>query len=122
LLAVAAIPGSVLPQRPVSIERVGQYFQAHPDLAPFLDRLGGFDVYASAWFAAIYLLLFTSLIGCVVPRLADHVRALRTVPPDAPQRLDRLPQHAAAAERADDPAAEAARGGGARGAGGGGGG
>ena len=109
LLAIAAIPGSVLPQRSVSIERVAGYFRAHPDLAPFLDRAGIFDVYASAWFAAIYLLLFTSLIGCVVPRLMDHVRALRTVPPDAPKRLDRLPQHAAAAERSGDPAAEAAR-------------
>ena len=109
LLAVAAIPGSVLPQRSVNFERVAEYFRAHPELAPFLDRLGMFDVFASAWFAAIYLLLFASLVGCVVPRLADHVRALRSVPPDAPKRLDRLPQHAAAGERPGDPAAEAAR-------------
>jgi cytochrome c biogenesis protein len=108
LLAVAAIPGSVLPQRSVNIERTAGYFRDHPDLAPVLDRLGMFDVYASAWFAAIYLLLFTSLIGCVIPRLADHVRALRTVPPNAPQRLDRLPHHAAGVERPDDPAGTAA--------------
>ena len=107
LLAVAAIPGSVLPQRSVNAERVADYFRANPQSAPFLDRLGMFDVYASAWFAAIYLLLFTSLVGCVAPRLVDHVRALRTVPPDAPRRLDRLPQHATA-ERSDQPAAEAA--------------
>jgi cytochrome c biogenesis protein len=107
LLAVAAIPGSVLPQRSLNPENVRAYFREHPDLAPVLDRLGGFDVYASAWFAAIYLLLFTSLIGCVVPRLADHVRALRTAPPDAPKRLTRLPQ-SATGERADDPAAAAA--------------
>jgi cytochrome c biogenesis protein len=108
LLAVAAIPGSVLPQRPVSAENVSKYFAAHPTLAPFLDRLGGFDVYASAWFAAIYLLLFTSLVGCVVPRLLDHARTLRTPPPDAPKRLDRLPQHAAAGPRPDEPAVAAA--------------
>jgi cytochrome c biogenesis protein len=108
LLAVAAIPGSVLPQRPVNAENVAKYFAAHPALAPVLDRLGGFDVYASAWFAAIYLLLFTSLIGCVVPRLLDHARALRTPPPDAPKRLDRLPQHAPTAPRPDDPAVAAA--------------
>jgi cytochrome c biogenesis protein len=108
LLAVAAIPGSVLPQRTVNMERVADYFRAHPELAPVLDRLGMFDVYASAWFAAVYLLLFTSLIGCVVPRLGDHARALRTAPPDAPKRLGRLPQHAAAVERPADPAAEAA--------------
>ena len=94
LLAVAAIPGSVLPQRKVNAEQVAGYFRAHPDLAPTLDRLGMFDVYASAWFAAVYVLLFASLIGCVAPRMAEHVRALRTVPPDAPKRLDRLPQHA----------------------------
>ena len=108
LLAVAAIPGSVLPQRAVSPENVAKYFAKHPQLAPFLDRFGGFDVYASVWFASIYLLLFTSLVGCVVPRLLDHFRALRTVPPAAPKRLDRLPQHAAAEERAEDPAALAA--------------
>ena len=107
LLAVAAIPGSVWPQRPVSVEKVAQYFREHPDLAPVLDNLGVFDVYSSAWFAAIYLLLFTSLVGCIVPRVLDHVRALRTTPPDAPRRLNRLPQHAAAEESADDPATAA---------------
>jgi cytochrome c biogenesis protein len=94
LLAVAAIPGSVFPQRSVNSQRVADYYAAHPALAPWLARFGGFEVYASPWFASIYLLLFTSLIGCVVPRLLDHVRALRLAPPDAPKRLDRLPQHA----------------------------
>lgn len=94
LLAVAAIPGSVFPQRNVSIEDVQGYYEAHPTLAPVLDRLGAFDVFASPWFAAIYLLLFTSLVGCILPRLRDHVRALRTPPPDAPRRFERLPQRA----------------------------
>ncbi|BCJ52941.1 cytochrome c biogenesis protein [Actinoplanes sp. NBRC 14428] len=104
LLAVAAIPGSVLPQRALNAEKVVAYFREHPDLAPVLNRLGGFEVYASPWFAAIYLLLFTSLIGCVLPRLVDHFRALRTVPPDAPRRLERLPQFAAARARSASPA------------------
>jgi cytochrome c biogenesis protein len=103
LLAVAAIPGSVFPQRPVSEENVAKYYTAHPHLAPFLDRVGGFDVYASAWFAAIYLLLFASLIGCVVPRLMDQLRSLRTAPPEAPKRLERLPQHAPARVVPEDP-------------------
>jgi cytochrome c biogenesis protein len=94
LLAIAAIPGSVLPQRNVNIDDVSAYFAEHPDLAPVLDRFGMFDVFASVWFSAIYLLLFTSLVGCVVPRLRDHYRALRAVPPQAPAKLDRLPQHA----------------------------
>ena len=108
LLAVAAIPGSVLPQRSVNREKVAGYFTAHPTLAPWLDRLGGFEVFASPWFAAIYLLLFTSLIGCVLPRLADHVRALRRKPPQAPRQLDRLPQHSSAESWPGDPAATAA--------------
>ncbi|MFB6395971.1 cytochrome c biogenesis protein ResB, partial [Polymorphospora sp. 2-325] len=94
LLAVAAIPGSILPQRDVNIENVEAYRRANPDLYPIIDRLGGFDVFASPWFSAIYVLLFVSLIGCIVPRLRDHVRALRAAPPAAPRRLDRLPQHA----------------------------
>ncbi|MCW3844019.1 cytochrome c biogenesis protein ResB [Micromonospora yasonensis] len=94
LLAVAAIPGSVLPQRGVNPEKVNQYFVDHPDLAPRLDQLGMFEVFGSVWFSAIYLLLFTSLVGCILPRTRDHVRALRMKPPAAPKRLDRLPQHA----------------------------
>lgn len=93
LLAIAAIPGSVLPQRGVNPEDVRDYFVAYPDLAPVLDRLGAFDAFSSVWFSAIYLLLFTSLVGCIAPRLRDHVRALRAKPPAAPKRLDRLPQH-----------------------------
>ncbi|HEX8628354.1 MAG TPA: cytochrome c biogenesis protein ResB [Catenuloplanes sp.] len=108
LLAVAAIPGSLLPQRSVNREKVGEYFLAHPTVAPWLDRVGAFEVFASPWFAAIYLLLFASLVGCVVPRLAEHIRALRTVPPDAPRRLDRLPQHTPDEQRAGDPADTAA--------------
>ena len=91
LLALAAIPGSLLPQRSLSRNAVGQYFVDHPDLAPVLDRLYLFDVFSSPWFAAVYLLLFISLVGCVVPRAIEHVRALRAAPPPAPRHLHRLP-------------------------------
>ncbi|NLU80169.1 cytochrome c biogenesis protein ResB [Micromonospora sp. HNM0581] len=93
LLAVAAIPGSVLPQRGVNPEDVRDFYTANPDLAPLLDRVGAFEAFSSVWFSAIYLLLFTSLIGCITPRLRDHVRALRARPPAVPKRLERLPQH-----------------------------
>ncbi|MCA0145995.1 cytochrome c biogenesis protein ResB [Blastococcus sp. LR1] len=91
LLALAAVPGSLLPQRSLSQTNVNGYFADHPDLAPVLDDLYLFDVFSSPWFAAIYLLLFISLIGCVLPRAAEHFRSLRTPPPAAPRNLLRLP-------------------------------
>jgi cytochrome c biogenesis protein len=92
LLAVAAIPGSLLPQRSLSQSNVSQYFRDHPTLAPVLDRLFLFGVFSSPWFAAIYLLLFISLIGCVLPRAAEHARNLLSPPPAAPRHLQRLPE------------------------------
>ncbi|HEV7207787.1 MAG TPA: cytochrome c biogenesis protein ResB [Mycobacteriales bacterium] len=94
MLALAAVPGSLLPQRANSPSRVQQWFTDHPGWAHFFDRLGLFDTFHAPWFAAIYALLFISLIGCLVPRLRLHARALRRRPPAAPARLSRLPQSA----------------------------
>lgn len=91
LLAVAAVPGSVFPQRTLNPDQVATYFADHPRLAPVLDRLSVFDVFAAPWFAAIYLLLAVSLIGCLVPRIRLHARAMWRRPPGAPRHLDRLP-------------------------------
>jgi cytochrome c biogenesis protein len=94
LLAVGSVPGSVLPQEGTDPASVQQYFTAHPALAPWLNRLGLFNVFASPWFAAIYLLLFTSLVGCVVPRTFRLAGSARTPPPRAPRYLKRLPHSA----------------------------
>jgi len=96
LLAIGAIPGSIWPQRNIDASRVADYLAQHSSLGPWLDRLGFFDVYASPWFASIYLLLFISLVGCVLPRSRVHWRAMRAEPPRAPSRLERLPEHATA--------------------------
>ena len=93
LLAVVAVPGSVLPQRPQDPAAVAGYLQANPALGGWLDRLGFFDVYASVWFSAVYLLLFVSLIGCIVPRVGVHLRGVRARPPRAPRRFDRFATH-----------------------------
>ncbi|KAA9158149.1 cytochrome c biogenesis protein ResB [Microbacterium lushaniae] len=90
LLAIAAVPGSIVPQRSADPNGVTQYFTDNPDLAPILDNLSLFDVYSSPWFSAIYLLLFVSLIGCVIPRTKHHWKALRARPPRTPARLSRL--------------------------------
>ena len=93
LLAVAAVPGSLLPQRSLSPSAVAQFVEDNPDLAPVLDTLGMFDVFSSPWFSAVYLLLFVSLIGCLLPRCTAHLRALRADPPPVPRHLQRLPCH-----------------------------
>ncbi|MFD4422295.1 cytochrome c biogenesis protein ResB [Agromyces sp. NPDC058484] len=90
LLAIAAVPGSLVPQRSSDPNGVTQYFADNPELAPVLDGFQMFDVYTSAWFSAVYLLLFVSLIGCVIPRTKHHFEALRARPPRTPVRLSRL--------------------------------
>ncbi|MDD2818303.1 MAG: cytochrome c biogenesis protein ResB [Candidatus Nanopelagicales bacterium] len=90
LLALASVPGSIYPQRGVDPIKVRDYIANNPTWGPTLDRLGFFEVYSSPWFSAIYLLLFISLIGCVVPRVGVHFRAMRSAPPAAPRVLDRL--------------------------------
>ncbi len=93
LLALAAIPGSVVPQTAVDSVRASRWMEEHPRLTPVYERLGLFSVYDSVWFSAIYILLVISLVGCIVPRLRVYWRGLRAEPPRAPRRLDRLPQH-----------------------------
>ncbi|GIT81792.1 cytochrome c biogenesis protein ResB [Leifsonia sp. LS1] len=90
LLAIAAVPGSLVPQRSSDPNGVTQYFTDNPQLAPVLDKLQFFDVYTSAWFSAIYLLLFASLIGCIIPRTKHHFQAMRAKPPRTPVRLTRM--------------------------------
>jgi cytochrome c biogenesis protein len=94
LLALGSVPGSLLPQEGVNPSGVTQYFTSHPALAPWLNRLGLFNVFAAPWFAAIYLLLFLSLAGCVVPRTFRLARTARAQPPPAPRNLARLPSSA----------------------------
>ncbi len=95
LLAAAAVPGSVFPQRSADPNGVTAYFKNNPALAPVLDAIQLFDVYTSAWFSAIYILLFISLIGCVVPRTGAHARALRLPPVETPRNLKRMPAYLA---------------------------
>lgn len=94
LLAIAAIPGSIVPQRTADPNGVIEFQSKNPDLYEIYDKLQLFDVYSSVWFSAIYILLFISLIGCVIPRTKHHYKALRARPPRTPVRLSRLDDHA----------------------------
>ncbi|MFE5514782.1 cytochrome c biogenesis protein ResB [Streptomyces sp. NPDC056529] len=94
LLSLGAVPGSLVPQTSADEMKVQDFKAAHPTLTPIYEKLQFFDVYGSVWFSAIYLLLFVSLIGCIVPRTWQFVGQLRGRPPGAPRRLDRLPAYA----------------------------
>ncbi|WP_373284501.1 cytochrome c biogenesis protein ResB [Microbacterium murale] len=109
VLAIAAIPGSIFPQRMADPNGVTQWEADNPDLFPVLDAMNMFDVYLSPWFSAIYLLLFISLVGCVIPRIKHHLKALRARPPRTPARLGRLEDHREVTRDTADADAEAAR-------------
>jgi cytochrome c biogenesis protein len=93
LVGIAAIPGSLVPQRTQNPLQVTQYFKDSPEQARWMDRFYLFDVYGSPWFSAIYILLFISLIGCVLPRTFEHFKAARALPPATPKNLSRLDHH-----------------------------
>jgi cytochrome c biogenesis protein len=93
LLALGAMPGALLPQRSLNSSKVDEYLAKHSTIGPWLDHVQAFDVFSSFWFTAIYVLLFISLVGCLTPRLIEHVRSLRAVPVAAPRNLARLPKY-----------------------------
>ena len=90
MLGLAAIPGSLIPQRSQNPMAVRQYFIDSPGLAKWIERFSGFTVYSSPWFSAIYILLFISLIGCVLPRTFEHFKSMRAQPPATPRNLSRM--------------------------------
>ena len=93
LLAAASVPGSIYPQRSADPNGVVQYFREEQELAEVLDFFQLFDVYTSIWFSAIYILLFTSLVGCVLPRTKVHYEALKAEPVQTPTNLSRMPAY-----------------------------
>ncbi len=110
ILAVAAIPGSLIPQAGVDALKTSQWQDAHPTLTPIYDKLGMFSVYDSWWFSAIYVLLMVSLVGCIVPRLFVYAKAMRARPPKAPRNLTRMPESASfTTDRSEAEVLDAAR-------------
>ncbi|MFW0786015.1 cytochrome c biogenesis protein ResB [Gordonia sp. CPCC 206044] len=93
LLALAAIPGALLPQRDLNEQKTLTYINDHGWIGEWMDRIQLFDVFGSTWFTAIYVLLFISLVGCLTPRMIEHFHSLRAKPVAAPRNLKRLPRH-----------------------------
>ncbi|WP_052509627.1 cytochrome c biogenesis protein ResB [Kitasatospora griseola] len=108
LLSLAAIPGSLIPQDGPDQMKVATWKSAHKGITPLFERLELFNVYSSFWFSAIYILLFVSLAGCIVPRTWQFVGVLRAQPPAAPRNLTRMPVYAAWHSDADPDAVHAA--------------
>jgi cytochrome c biogenesis protein len=96
LLALGAVPGSVIPQSDVDAYAVTQWQEDHTRLTPVYKALQMFDVFGSFWFKAIFGLLAVSLVGCILPRTKVYWKALRADPPAAPRNLQRLPESASA--------------------------
>lgn len=94
LLAIAAIPGSLLPQRELNETNVNEFIETNGTIAEIYDKLQLFDVFSSIWFQAIFVLLMISLVGCILPRSVEHYHAWRAQPTRAPKFLQRLPLHA----------------------------
>ncbi|GAA2039120.1 cytochrome c biogenesis protein ResB [Yaniella flava] len=103
LLAVAAVPGSLFPQRRAGADIVETWIDDNPTIGPILDFLGMFDVYSSVWFSAIYLMLFVSLVGCLWPRGRQHLKTLRQPPARTPRNLKRLPEYGQLVLESDGP-------------------
>ncbi len=101
LLGLAAIPGSLIPQRTSDAIAVNQFIAADPVRGEWYERLGLFDVYGTPWFSAIYLLLFISLVGCLVPRARQHWRQWRAGPAAPPRHPERLADTATVAATPD---------------------
>jgi cytochrome c biogenesis protein len=109
MLGLASVAGSLIPQWPNTPERVLQYRSDHPIWGSLFSRIGFFDVFGSWWFVLITVLLFVSLIACLVPRTRSLMRAVRARPVQA-REIDsfRLYREASVPAGPDD-AVEAAR-------------
>jgi cytochrome c biogenesis protein len=93
LLALGALPGALLPQRDLNPNNVVTYISQHGWWGRLLDKLQFFSVYSSVWFASVYVLLFVSLVGCLLPRAFEYTKQLRAKPVITPRNLARLPHH-----------------------------
>jgi cytochrome c biogenesis protein len=110
LLALAALPGALLPQRSLNSPKVDEFIAGNGWWGRLLDRLGFFHVYGTVWFSAIYLLLFVSLVGCLAPRMLEYLKSLRAKPVLTPRNLTRLPHNATGeSDRTPDEVMAAAR-------------
>ena len=104
MLAAASVAGSLIPQEPNTPLRVAQFQAAHPLAGKVYDAFGFFNVFGSWWFTLITVLLFTSLLACLMPRTRATFRAIRQKPVQA-REIDAFRHYAERAVGADPDAA-----------------
>lgn len=102
ILIVAIIPASMLPQVRDDPALVATWVAEHGTWGKVVRALGLLDVLRAPWFAAIYLLLFISLLGCIIPRTGQWIRRLRSRPGRIPTRLDKFDGYVAGASEAGE--------------------
>ena len=104
MLAAASVAGSLIPQEPNTPLRVAQFQAAHPLAGKVYDAFGFFNVFGSWWFTLVTVLLFTSLLACLLPRTRATVRAIRQKPVQA-REIDTFRHYAERPVAADPEAA-----------------
>lgn len=90
ILIVAIIPASFLPQRSRDAAGARAWIEDNGTWGEILDKAGFFNMFTAPWFAAIYILLFISLVGCVIPRSIQLVRDIAAGPGRIPTNLSRF--------------------------------
>jgi cytochrome c biogenesis protein len=85
VLALMSAVATVVPQEPNVPGTVVAWLEGSEGpgvrVAGALDAIGAFDVYGSAAFLALLLLLYLSLTACLVPRIRAWLRLVRTSRP-----------------------------------------
>lgn len=94
LLVIALIPASILPQKRQDPVLAREWIESNGLWGNILDALGFFNILTAPWFAAIYILLFVSLVGCIVPRSFTLARDIKAGPGRVPARLSRYESYA----------------------------
>lgn len=89
LLVIALIPASIIPQKRQDPVLAEQWIEKNGIWGTILDALGFFNILTAPWFAAIYILLFISLVGCIVPRSYTLYKDIKAGPGRVPARLTR---------------------------------
>lgn len=74
VLAVGSIIGTLLPQKSLDESAVQAFNQQNPSIGKLFDLLGFFNVYYSWWYIVILVMLFISLIACIIPRTSTYIK------------------------------------------------